>query len=54
MTGALATIDIRGRGGFTLKEKWESGPRTYLGLLVAVFPNFFTITGPTCPSVQSL
>ncbi|HEY0420665.1 MAG TPA: NAD(P)/FAD-dependent oxidoreductase, partial [Acetobacteraceae bacterium] len=33
MTGALARIDIAGRGGLKLVEKWEAGPRTYLGLM---------------------
>jgi cyclohexanone monooxygenase len=51
MTGALLNIDIRGRNGLPLKEKWEHGPRTYLGLQVAGFPNLFTITGPGSPSV---
>jgi cation diffusion facilitator CzcD-associated flavoprotein CzcO len=51
MTGPLLRIDIRGRGGLTLKEAWDSGPRTYLGLQVAGFPNLFTITGPGSPSV---
>ena len=51
MTGALSRIDIRGRGGRTLKEKWGEGPRTYLGIAVAGFPNLFTVTGPGSPSV---
>ena len=51
MTGALLAIDIRGRGGMTLASKWEEGPRTYLGLAMAGFPNLFTITGPGSPSV---
>lgn len=51
MTGALLRIDIRGKGGLTLKEKWEGGPRTYLGLGIVGFPNLFTITGPGSPSV---
>ena len=51
MTGALLNIDIRGRGGQTLQTKWESGPKTYLGLAMADFPNLFTITGPGSPSV---
>ena len=51
MTGTLLKIDIRGRGGRTLREAWEAGPRTYLGLSVAGFPNFFTISGPGSPSV---
>ncbi len=46
-------IDIRGRGGRALKEKWAEGPKTYLGLAVAGFPNLFTITGPGSPSVLS-
>jgi cyclohexanone monooxygenase len=51
MTGALLRIDIRGRAGLTLKEKWEAGPRTYLGLSTVGFPNLFMITGPGSPSV---
>ena len=51
MTGALLAIDIRGRDGMTLHAKWEDGPRTYLGLAMAGFPNLFTITGPGSPSV---
>jgi cyclohexanone monooxygenase len=51
MTGSLNKIDIRGIGGKTLKEKWSAGPRTYLGLCSAGFPNLFTISGPGSPSV---
>lgn len=53
MTGALANIDIRGRAGIALKNKWSAGPRTYLGIMTAGFPNLFTITGPGSPSVLS-
>ncbi|QRK05688.1 NAD(P)/FAD-dependent oxidoreductase [Archangium violaceum] len=53
MTGALLNIDIRGRGNVTLRQKWADGPRTYLGLAIAGFPNLFTITGPGSPSVFS-
>jgi cyclohexanone monooxygenase len=53
MTGALSRIDIRGRDGQTLNSVWAEGPKTYLGLMVAGFPNFFTITGPGSPSVLS-
>ena len=53
MTGALAAIDIRGAGGVSLKEKWAEGPRTYLGVASAGFPNLFLITGPGSPSVLS-
>jgi cyclohexanone monooxygenase len=53
MTGALLKVDIRGRGGESLRVKWEAGPRTYLGLATAGFPNLFIITGPGSPSVLS-
>jgi cyclohexanone monooxygenase len=51
MTGALLAMDIKGRDGATLHDRWAAGPRTYLGLNVAGFPNLFTITGPGSPSV---
>lgn len=51
MTGALRNIDVRGRDGTSLQQKWSEGPRTYLGLMTAGFPNLFTITGPGSPSV---
>jgi len=53
MTGALLRIDVRGRDGLPLARKWAEGPRTYLGLATAGFPNLFTITGPGSPSVLS-
>ena len=53
MTGTLLGIDITGRGGMTLRDAWADGPRTFLGLTVAGFPNLFTITGPGSPSVIS-
>ncbi len=53
MTGAIVSVDIAGRDGVTLKQKWAHGPTTYLGLTTTGFPNFFTITGPGSPSVLS-
>jgi cyclohexanone monooxygenase len=53
MTGALLEMDIRGTNGLELREKWEAGPRTYLGLATAGFPNLFMITGPGSPGVLS-
>jgi cation diffusion facilitator CzcD-associated flavoprotein CzcO/acetyl esterase/lipase len=53
MTGAIVNVDITGRDGLTLKDKWQYGPTTYLGLTTTGFPNFFTITGPGSPSVLS-
>ena len=52
MTGALTAMEIR-NGEVTLREKWEHGPRTYLGLMSAGFPNLFTICGPQSPAVLS-
>ena len=53
MTGALLSIDIRGRDGVRLADAWSEGPRSYLGLQTAGFPNLFTVTGPGSPSVLS-
>jgi cyclohexanone monooxygenase len=53
MTGALREIDIRVKGGDVLAEEWRGGPRTYLGLMMAGFPNMFVITGPGSPSVKT-
>jgi cyclohexanone monooxygenase len=53
MTGALAEIDVRVQGGPVLREHWAAGPRTYLGIMVAGFPNMFLITGPGSPGVKS-
>lgn len=53
MTGSVARIDILGRGGQTLNQKWAEGPKTLLGLMSAGFPNLFIITGPGSPSVLS-
>ena len=51
VTGALERIDIRGRDDLALKAKWSAGPKTYLGLMIAGFPNLFLVTGPGSPSV---
>ena len=51
MTGALMDIDIQGRDGQRLNERWANGPSSYLGLAMAGFPNLFTVTGPGSPSV---
>lgn len=53
MTGAVLDINIHVEGGMSLKEKWAAGPRTYLGLMTAGFPNLFMITGPGSPSVKT-
>jgi cyclohexanone monooxygenase len=53
MTGALLAVDIRNDAGHTLRQAWADGPKTYLGLAVAGFPNLFMVTGPGSPSVLS-
>jgi cyclohexanone monooxygenase len=53
MTGAMKEIDIKGKGGLSITEKWKDGPQTYLGVMVAGFPNMFMITGPQSPGVKS-
>lgn len=53
MTGAIVKVDIAGRNEVKLKEKWEEGPKTYLGLMSVGFPNLFMVTGPQSPSVLS-
>jgi cyclohexanone monooxygenase len=53
MTGAMKEIDIRTDAGISIREKWQHGPRTYLGIMMAGFPNLFMITGPQSPGVKS-
>lgn len=45
-TGALTRIHIQGKDGTTLADRWRNGPSTFLGLLVAGFPNLFIVNGP--------
>ena len=51
MTGPLLNMNITGKNNLMLKEVWEEGPKTYLGIQVPGFPNLFTVTGPGSPSV---
>jgi cyclohexanone monooxygenase len=51
MTGPLLAMNIHGAGGTPLTEVWEHGPSSYLGLMMAGFPNLFTVNGPGSPSV---
>lgn len=53
MTGTIMRLNIRGRDGALLADKWKDGPRMYMGLQSAGFPNLFTTTGPGSPSVVS-
>ena len=53
MTGSLLKIDVTGREGVKLADRWAAGPTTYLGLGVHGFPNLFMVSGPGSPSVLS-
>jgi cation diffusion facilitator CzcD-associated flavoprotein CzcO len=54
MTGALSRIDVKGTDGFSLKQVWqEEGPTSYLGLMVAGFPNLFIVQAPGSPSAAT-
>ena len=46
ITGSFDKIDFRGLGGVLLKDKWKSGPETYLGLMIHQFPNLLMLMGP--------
>ncbi|MEA1015247.1 NAD(P)/FAD-dependent oxidoreductase [Sphingosinicella sp. LY1275] len=50
LTGAIENIDIRGRGGETIKEHWAGGVETYAGLMCHGFPNLLFMNGPGSPS----
>ncbi|OAL46525.1 FAD-dependent pyridine nucleotide-disulfide oxidoreductase [Pyrenochaeta sp. DS3sAY3a] len=49
ITGSYSNLDIRGRGGHTLKEHWAEAATSFLGFSVASFPNLFLICGPHHP-----
>ena len=53
MTGALLEVHITTTDGHSLRDKWQDGPLTYLGLMVAGFPNMFIVTGPGSPGVKT-
>ena len=50
MTGTLMRLDLRGRGGLSIRDKWQPGPLNHLGLMVAGFPNLFNIAGAGSPA----
>ena len=53
VTGAFDRIDIHGRSGFELRERWREGPETFLGMMVHGFPNLFMPTGPQSGSAST-
>jgi cyclohexanone monooxygenase len=50
MSGALARINIQGRGGKTLREHWANDVRATFGMMASGFPNMFYISGPGSPA----
>ncbi|MBO0823407.1 MAG: NAD(P)/FAD-dependent oxidoreductase [Actinobacteria bacterium] len=53
-TNFLATLDVRGAGGVSLREAWRSRTAAYLGITVAGFPNFFILYGPNTNGAGSI
>lgn len=53
ITGALSRIDVQGRNGQRLNDRWAQYPASFMGVMVHGFPNMFTVTGPLSPSVNS-
>ena len=50
LTGAMLAIDVKGRAGGSLREKWSGGARSHLGLMMEGFPNLFMVAGANGPS----
>jgi cyclohexanone monooxygenase len=50
VTGGLTAIDIRGRGGISLKDKWSDGVSAFLGTMTNGFPNMLFVYGPQAPA----
>ena len=53
MTGAMREIDIQAGSSSQIRDIWSDGPQTYLGVMMAEFPNLFMVTGPQSPGVKS-
>jgi cation diffusion facilitator CzcD-associated flavoprotein CzcO len=50
LTGAMLAVDVEGRQGLRVSHKWAEGARSYLGIMMAGFPNLFMTTGPNGPA----
>jgi cation diffusion facilitator CzcD-associated flavoprotein CzcO len=53
VTGPFRAMDIRGRGGVRLSDRLEDGPRAYLGMSFAGFPNLLAVSGPCNPALST-
>ncbi|MGI9614788.1 MAG: flavin-containing monooxygenase [Acidimicrobiales bacterium] len=51
VSGSMLKLNPKGRGGVSLKEKWDTRFDTYLGMTIAGYPNLFMIHGPGSPGV---
>jgi len=51
ISGSLLRLNPKGRGGISLKERWQDRFHNYLGLTIGGFPNLFMIHGPGSPGV---
>ena len=51
ISGTMLRLNPKGRGGVSLKERWQDRFHNYLGMTVAGFPNLFMIHGPGSPGV---
>ena len=49
ITGNYLKIDTTGTGGLHLSEKWKEHPRAMMGMMIAGYPNLFSIYGPFSP-----
>lgn len=51
VSGSMLNLNPKGKGGISLKEKWQSRFYNYLGSTINGFPNLFMIHGPGAPGV---
>jgi len=51
VSGSMLKINPKGRGGHPLADKWGDRFDTYLGMMIAGYPNLFMIHGPGAPGV---
>ncbi len=51
ISGSMLRLNPKGRGGMSLRERWQDRFHNYLGLTIAGFPNLFMIHGPGSPGV---
>jgi cation diffusion facilitator CzcD-associated flavoprotein CzcO len=55
ITGSMKQMDIRGKDGVLIRDKWEKkGLLTYLGLMSAGYPNMFFPFGPQGPTAVTV